>query len=468
MRIIYTEDYSQQEAMEKVRDIVSRRGGQRYFLRTFGCQMNERDSELLRGLLGGMGYTPTDTPEEADLVLFNSCAVRENAQQRVFGNIGRLKSLQESRRDLLIGLCGCMAEQSKVQEALHRHYPYVRLAFGPHHLYKLPSLLLELLQGEGAKVFLQESGEYAVVESIPQERTPGIKAYVNIMEGCDNYCSYCIVPYARGRERSRYSADILREIESLVKEGYREVMLLGQNVNSYGKGLDEEIDFATLLEKVAKVEGLWRIRFMTSHPKDLSERVIQVMASNKNIMPSLHLPVQSGSNRLLKKMNRKYTREEYLQLVSRLRDAVPDVALTTDIIMGFPGEEESDVQDTIDLIKNVGYDSAFTFLYSPREGTPAAKLQDDTPKEIKQERFERMLQVLNDGVIKKNAAKVGHVYEVLVESQESTGTWIARNPYNDLIRFQSSRDVEGALLSVRITRAKKFSLEGEIVEEALS
>ncbi|HHX03223.1 MAG TPA: MiaB/RimO family radical SAM methylthiotransferase, partial [Tissierellia bacterium] len=262
--------------------------------------------------------------------------------------------------------------------------------------------------------------------------------------------------------------DILREIESLVKEGYREVMLLGQNVNSYGKGLDEEIDFATLLEKVAKVEGLWRIRFMTSHPKDLSERVIQVMASNKNIMPSLHLPVQSGSNRLLKKMNRKYTREEYLQLVSRLRDAVPDVALTTDIIMGFPGEEESDVQDTIDLIESVGYDSAFTFLYSPREGTPAAKLQDDTPKDVKQERFERMLQVLNDGVIKKNAEKVGQVYEVLVESQESTGTWIARNPYNDLIRFQSSRDVEGALLSVRITRAKKFSLEGEIVEEALS
>ena len=259
-------------------------------------------------------------------------------------------------------------------------------------------------------MFLQESGEYAVVESIPQERTPGIKAYVNIMEGCDNYCSYCIVPYARGRERSRYSADILREIESLVKEGYREVMLLGQNVNSYGKGLDEEIDFATLLLNVAKVEGLWRIRFMTSHPKELSERVIQVMASNKNIMPSLHLPVQSGSNRLLKKMNRKYTREEYLQLVSRLRDAMPDVALTTDIIMGFPGEEESDVQDTIDLIKSVGYDSAFTFLYSPREGTPAAKLQDDTPKDVKQERFERMLQVLNDGVIKKNAEKVGQVY----------------------------------------------------------
>lgn len=466
MRILYTEETSQQDAQERVRELTALRGPLSYYLRTFGCQMNEHDSELLRGMLRAMGFTPAQEPEQADLILFNSCAVRENAQQRVFGNIGRLKSLRAANKNLIIGLCGCMAEQPEVQKTLREHYPYVRLAFGPHHLYRLPSLLFSLLSGEEKTLFLQESGEYSVVESIPHHREPGVKAFVNIMEGCDNFCSYCIVPYTRGRERSRLSEDILDEIRHLVDEGFKEVMLLGQNVNSYGKGLEETIDFATLLERISEIKGLRRIRFMTSHPKDLSDRLIEVMAQKENVMPSLHLPVQSGSDRLLKKMNRKYTREDYLQLVRKLREAIPHISLSTDIIMGFPTEEEQDVLDTIDLLRQVDYDSAFTFLYSPREGTPAAKWIDATPEKVKQERFERMLNVLNEGVIHKNAEKEGKVLEVLTESIEEDGRYLGRSRENDLVRFTSQSSVVGEIVLVRITRAKKFSLEGEKLESS--
>jgi tRNA-2-methylthio-N6-dimethylallyladenosine synthase len=464
MRILFTEDINEQKAIESVHEWTKARGGQRYYLRTFGCQMNDHDAQLLRGILHAMGYEQAQEPEEADLILFNTCAVRENAHQRVFGNIGRLKALKEKSRDVIIGLCGCMAELPKVQQTLRQTFPYVSLAFGPYHLYRLPSLLLKLINKEVDRVFMRDTGEYSVVEGIDKDRIEGMRALVSIMEGCDNFCSYCIVPYTRGRERSRRSVDILKEIHELVDQGYREVMLLGQNVNSYGKGLDEDIDFASLLERVSAIEGLWRIRFMTSHPKDLSDRLIDVMARCKNVMPSLHLPVQSGSDRILKKMNRKYSRDQYLALVRRLRRSIPDISLTTDIIMGFPGEEEQDVIDTIDLIREVGYDSAFTFLYSPREGTPAASWENTIPQDIRQMRFERMLDVLNEGVIAKNAAKVAKVYEVLVDTCESEGKWSGRTPYNDLIRFESTDDLYGKLVHVRVTRARKFSLEGVVIE----
>lgn len=433
----------------------------KYHISTFGCQMNDHDSEKISGLLETLGYQPTDDENSADFILFNTCAVRENAELRVFGNIGRMKPIKQARPDVIVGVCGCMMQQAHMIDAIKTKYPYVDLVFGTHNLSAIPEFVSRILIGK--ERVIEVESDAALVEGLPVKRNLDVKAFVTIMQGCDNFCSYCIVPYTRGREKSRTPEAILEEIQELVRAGVKEVTLLGQNVNSYGKGLDPKMDFADLLELVNQVDGLERIRFMTSHPKDLSNRLIQAMTLDK-VMPTIHLPAQSGSNVLLKAMNRKYTREEYLELVRQLRALIPDVAITTDLIIGYPGETEEDVLATIDLIEQVQFDAAFTFIYSPRVGTPAAKLTDDTTDELKHERFERMLKVLNDIVIEKNKSRENHLFDVLIEGRlERADNYQGRTKENFLVTFPADESDVGTTRTVRITKAKKFSLEGVLI-----
>lgn len=458
MKILTPTDTAEQ-AIQSVYDFVQTQP-MRYIISTFGCQMNEHDSEKMSGLMETMGLDRAHREEDADVILFNTCAVRENAELRIFGNIGRIKAIKEKRPDLILGVCGCMMQQAHMVEAIKQKYPYVDLVFGTHNFNQLPVFLDRLLKDRSRVIEILQDAE--LVEGLPVKRNLEVKAFVNIMQGCDNFCTYCIVPYTRGREKSRLPADIIAEIKVLVEQGVKEVTLLGQNVNSYGKGL-EGADFAELLRQVSQVDGLERIRFMTSHPKDLHERLIQAMQLPK-VMPSIHLPAQSGSDRLLKAMNRKYTRQEYLEKVEHLRRVVPHLAITTDLIIGFPGESEDDVEETISLIKEVRYDAAFTFIYSKREGTPAADMADPTDDKTKHERFNRMLSALNHIVIEKNAGRLGKTYEVLVEGQTEDGSaFQGRTRENFLVSFPAQENMVGTLKQVRITRAKKFSLEGEIL-----
>ena len=442
----------------------------RFMIMTYGCQMNEHDSEKLMGMLGEMGYVEASTKEEADLILFNTCCVRENAELRVYGNLGALKPLKKKNPDLRIVVCGCMMQQPHVVEEIKAKYPHVSLVFGTHNLHQFPHLLNQSYASTHLLVDVWDT-EGEVIEGLPVNRKVGIKAFVNIMYGCNNFCTYCIVPYTRGRERSRTPESIVQEIESLVREGAREVTLLGQNVNSYGKGLEpadgvfgQIRSFPALLERVSQIEGLKRIRFMTSHPKDMSEDLIDVMARCENVCESLHLPVQSGSDRILKAMNRHYTKEAYLALLDKARDRIPGLSVTTDIIVGFPGETEEDHEETMDLIEKARYDSAFTFMYSIRTGTPAAEREDQVPESLKHARFDRMLKRLNDIVIEKNKAHVGHTYEVLIEQQgkEGEGSLIGRTRHNHLVAFEGPSDWIGSFAMVTITKSKNFSLVGEV------
>ncbi|NLY72936.1 MAG: tRNA (N6-isopentenyl adenosine(37)-C2)-methylthiotransferase MiaB [Tissierellia bacterium] len=462
MKILFTEDRKNQAAIEKVaklsNSIYSQKGeGPFYHIHTFGCQMNDHDSERMAALLELMGYEYTEDETRASLILLNTCAIREHAEERVYGFIGRLKSLKEN--DLIIGVCGCMVQQKHVLDKIKKSYPYVDMVFGTHNYYQLPIYLLKALEGEKSISVLEDSPR--IVEELPAIRASKISAFVNIMEGCNNFCTYCVVPYTRGREKSRLPEDIIKEVKGLVEEGTREITLLGQNVNSYGRGLEEEVDFPELLNRLNEIECLYRIRFMTSHPKDLSDRLIEAMKLEK-MAPSFHLPVQSGSTRVLKMMNRKYTREDYLDKVYKLRQALPHIGLTTDIIVGFPGEELEDLEATISLIEEVGYDSAFTFIYSKRLGTPAAGYEDKLDYEEKHRRFDRMLGKLNEIVIEKNHSRLGQVFEVLVEEETEAGIYQGRTPQGFLVRFPGSREDLGQLRDVKITRTKNFSLEGEI------
>lgn len=462
MKILFTEDKKNQEAIQQVAKISNinyekKSQGPFYHIHTFGCQMNEHDSERIAALLELMGYDFTPDEKDADLVLLNTCAIRKHAEERVYGFIGRLKPLKS--KGTLIGVCGCMAQQKHVLDKIRKSFPYVDMIFGTHNYYDLPQYLLKALEGERSIEIKEDSPN--IVELVPALRQSKVSAYVNIMEGCNNFCTYCIVPYTRGREKSRLPEDIIREVEELVKEGTREVTLLGQNVNSYGRGLEEEIDFPDLLHRLNEIEGLYRIRFMTSHPKDLSDKLVEAMKLDK-VAPSFHLPVQSGSSRVLKSMNRKYSREDYLDRVYKLRQAVPNIGLTTDIIVGFPGEEEADVDETISLIEEVDYDSAYTFIFSPRLGTPAADFEDNLGYEEKHKRFDRMLTRLNEMVIAKNKARLGQVYEVLVEEKNQPGIYQGRTPEGFLVRFPADEKDLGQLKDVKITRTKNFSLEGEI------
>ena len=430
---------------------------------TFGCQMNERDSEKLRGILKLAGYEESAS-EDADFVLYNTCTVRENANVRVYGRLGSLSAYRKKNPGMVIGLCGCMMQEKDVVEKIRRDYRYVRLVFGTHNLHRFAELLVACLMSDSPVIDVVDRDD-SIVENLPSERTYSFKSGVNIMFGCNNFCSYCIVPYVRGREKSREPKEIIREIEQLAADGVVEVMLLGQNVNSYGKGLGEDVTFARLLQDIEKIDGIERIRFMTSHPKDLSDDLIDVMAHSKKICRHLHLPVQSGSSRLLKIMNRHYTKESYLELVDRLRKAMPDLSLTTDIIVGFPGETEEDFLETMDIVRRVEYDSAFTFIYSRRTGTPAASMEDQVSEEVIKDRFDRLLKEVQRLGRMRSSRFEGQVMPVLVEerNRQEEGYMTGRTPYNLVVHFPGDEGLTGRIVDVRLKEARGFYYMGERV-----
>ncbi len=431
---------------------------------TFGCQMNARDSEKLRGILETIGYVPVDT-EEADFVIYNTCTVRENANNKVYGRLGTLGGYKRHHPQMMIALCGCMMQEAHVVERLKKDFRFVNLVFGTHNIFKFAELLVRALQEDQMVIDIWE-GTSEIVEDLPVERKYRFKSGVNIMFGCNNFCSYCIVPYVRGRERSREPKDIIREIERLVADGVVEVMLLGQNVNSYGKTLEHPITFAQLLREVEQIEGLERIRFMTSHPKDLSDELIEVMAQSKKICKHMHLPLQSGSSRILKAMNRRYDKEQYLALVEKLRKAIPDIAITTDIIVGFPGETMEDAYETLDVVRKVRYDSAFTFIYSKRSGTPAAEMEHQVSQEQIKESFDMILKEVQKIATEKAALLEGQVQPVLVEQiNEHDETLVSgRLSNNSVVHFPGDASLIGKIVDVKLSQCKGFYYIGEQVQ----
>ena len=437
----------------------------KYYIETWGCQMNEEDSEKLSGMLKRIGYTRTENKEEAGIILFNTCCVRENAENKVFGNLGALKKLKKKNPDLIIGICGCMMQQEGMADRILKEFPYVNIIFGTHNAYKFPEYL-NRVRTEGVQIKEIFNKETVIVEGLPIDRESSVKAFVTIMYGCNNFCTYCIVPYVRGRERSRKPEDILKEIRELVAQGYKEITLLGQNVNSYGKGLEEDVDFAKLLRMINEIEGLERVRFMTSHPKDLTVDVIMAIKECDKLCEQIHLPVQSGSNSILKKMNRHYTREYYLDLVKKIKEEIPGVTLTTDIIVGFPGETEEDFQETLELVKEVGYSSAFTFIYSRRNNTPADMMLNQVSEEDKHHRFNRLVAAVNERVIAQNKAEEGNILEVLVEgnSKNDAEKLTGRTRTGRLVNFTGEGINAGDIVNVKITRAQNFSLIGEVIK----
>ncbi|HBA64170.1 MAG TPA: tRNA (N6-isopentenyl adenosine(37)-C2)-methylthiotransferase MiaB [Lachnospiraceae bacterium] len=450
----------------KARELVRRRAEEaghplRFCVTTFGCQMNARDSEKLAGILKQIGYVEEPDEDKADFVIFNTCTVRENANQRVYGRLGQLHHEKKKRPDMLIGLCGCMMQEPGVVEKLKKSYRFVDLIFGTHNIYKFAELIVTRLMSDRMVIDIWKDTDQ-IVENLPNDRKYSFKSGVNIMFGCNNFCSYCIVPYVRGRERSREPEDILAEIDCMVRDGVVEVMLLGQNVNSYGKNLKNPITFARLLEQVEQIGGLERIRFMTSHPKDLSDELIEVMAHSKKICKQMHLPLQSGSSRLLKIMNRHYTKEDYLLLVEKIRKAVPDISLTTDIIVGFPGETEEDFKETIDVVNKVEFDSAFTFIYSRRTGTPAAAMENQVPEGIVKERFDRLLSAVQEISARKTAGAVGTVQDVLVEeiNAQDASLVTGRTSQNYIVHFAGSPSQIGSIVPVRLDESRGFYYMG--------
>lgn len=429
---------------------------------TFGCQMNFKDSEKLIGILNEIGYEETED-EHADLVLYNTCTVRENANLKIYGRLGYLSKLKKENSNMIIGLCGCMMQEEHVVEKIKKSYKFVDLIFGTHNIFKLAELLYERLSGQKSVIDIWQ-GTTEIVEDLPSERKYSFKSGVNIMYGCNNFCSYCIVPYVRGRERSRKPEDIINEIKKLVSEGVVEIMLLGQNVNSYGKTLENPMTFAQLLQKIEKIDGLKRVRFMTSHPKDLSDELIDVMAHSKKICKQMHLPLQSGSDRLLKIMNRHYDKQHYLEIVDKLRKAIPDIGISTDIIVGFPGETEEDFNETLDVVKKVQYDSAFTFIYSKRPGTPAAEMENQVPQDVVKDRFDRLLKVVNEISSKKTAKYEGTTQLVMAEEVNSHDPELitGRLSNNTVVHFKGTKDLIGQELKVKLLKAKGFYYFGEI------
>ncbi|SNR88090.1 tRNA-i(6)A37 thiotransferase enzyme MiaB [Anaerovirgula multivorans] len=459
----------QQEIIEEIsyrnKEIFEKTGKEKkVMIVTYGCQMNEHDSEKLLGMLKDMGYTETTQKETADLIIYNTCCVRENAELKVYGNLGALKPLKQKNSDLIIAVCGCMMQQPKVVDEIKKKYRHVDLVFGTHNLHNFPELLANCKQADNMLVEVWEQ-EGEIIEGIQSIRKYDIKAFVNIMYGCNNFCTYCIVPYTRGRERSREVKDILNEVIDLAKNGTKEITLLGQNVNSYGKTLEVKTDFADLLRELNEVEGIERIRFMTSHPKDLSQELIKAIAECQKVCEHIHLPFQAGSNHILKKMNRNYTKESYLDLVHQMKDTIPNIALTTDIIVGFPGETEEDFQGTLDIVEKVRFDSAFTFLYSIREGTPAAKMEEQVDDVTKHSRFNKLVEMINQisGEINKNY--LNKEVEVLVEGPSKTDPdrLMGRTRQNKLVNFDGGKSLVGKLVMVKITEPKTFSLNGEIL-----
>jgi len=437
----------------------------KYYIETWGCQMNEEDSEKISGMLKTQGYTPTEVREEASIIIFNTCCVRENAENKVFGNLGIIKHQKEKNPDLIIAICGCMMQQKGMADEILSKFPFVDIIFGTHNAYKFPEYL-NRVKTEGVQIKEIFDKESEIIEGVPIDRKSNVKAFVTIMYGCNNFCTYCVVPYVRGRERSRKPEYIIKEIEELVAKGYKEITLLGQNVNSYGKGLEEKITFADLLRKINEIEGLERVRFMTSHPKDLNMDVIHAIRDCEKLCEQIHLPVQCGSDRVLKVMNRHYTRDYYLELAKEIRKEIPEVTFSTDLIVGFPGETEEDFQDTLDLVKQVKYDAAFTFIYSRRNNTPADKMENQIPDNIKHDRFNRLVEVVNEGIIAGNKAMEGKIVEILVEghSKNDETKLTGRTRNGKLVNFPGCKELIGRLVNVKIIKANSFSLVGEIVE----
>ncbi len=434
------------------------------FVETYGCAQNENDSEHLKGMLSDMGYGFCDSAEEADLVLYNTCAVRENAELRVFGNLGALKHLKRKKPSMLIGVCGCMIQQQHIAEQIKKKYKHVDMVFGTHVVYRFPQILDEALN-DGRVIDIEES-EGKIFEGVTSVRDNPPLAKIPVMYGCNNFCTYCIVPYVRGRERSRSLENILKEVREVAAQGYREVMLLGQNVNSYGKDLPDGLTFAQLLGEVCKVQGIERIRFMTSHPKDISDELIEVMANEPKICKQLHLPVQCGSDRILRKMNRSYTREKYLDIVRKVREKMPDIVLTSDVIVGFPGETNEDFEETMSILAEVEYDMIFSFIYSKRKGTPAAEMEDCLTDEEKHKNFDRMVAFQNEISKKKNDAYFGKTEKILVEGKSKTNPdfLCGRTDGGKIVNFRGTEDMVGKIIDVKITEVKTWSLIGEIVK----
>lgn len=437
---------------------------QKYMILTYGCQMNEHDSEKMNFMLSQMGYIPSDNIRESDIVIFNTCAVRENAELKVYGKLGHMKTIKKIKPDVKVMVCGCMMQQQHVIDEIQKNHRHVDAVFGTHNYHKLPEFIYESYNAKGTIIDVWNI-DGQVVEGLRSIRKFDTKAYVNITYGCNNFCTYCIVPYTRGRERSRKPQDIIAEIRALAKDGVKEVTLLGQNVNSYGKTLDEEYTFSRLIRDINEIEGLERIRFMTSHPKDLSDELIYAMRDCDKVCNYLHLPIQSGSSRVLKKMNRHYTKEQYLTLVEKIRREIPDISFTTDIIVGFPGETEEDFQDTLDVVRQVRYDSAFTFIYSKRSGTPAAEMSEQVDDKIKHERLERLIALVNDIGAQINETYKDKTVQVLVEGPSKTDKTrlMGRTPQSKLVNFDGSDKLVGKLVSVRINDPKRCSLNGIVI-----
>lgn len=433
----------------------------KYSISTFGCQMNENDSERLMGMLSQMGYIEARSNQNSDIIIFNTCCVRENAELKVYGHLGALKSLKRKNPDIIIAVCGCMMQQRDVVEHIKKKYKHVDVIFGTHNLYKFPELIYTAQNLDKTIVDILDT-EGFITEGLPLERKTSVKAFVTIMYGCNNYCSYCIVPYVRGRERSRNPQDIINEIKDLAIKGYKEITLLGQNVNSYGK--EYTLDFAGLLSQINGINGIERIRFMTSHPKDLSNRLITAMKELDKVCGHIHLPIQSGSSKVLRDMNRKYSRDHYIELINKIREEIPGIAVTTDIIVGFPGETDEDFDQTLDAVSKISFDQAYTFLYSKRSGTPASKREDQIYEEAKKVRFEKLLSLQNKISKEINESYLGKEVEVLVEglSKNSDKNYTGRTTTNKIVNFVGSNDMIGNIVKVKISQIQTWSLGGEV------
>ncbi|WP_281887526.1 tRNA (N6-isopentenyl adenosine(37)-C2)-methylthiotransferase MiaB [Paenibacillus sp. YYML68] len=439
-----------------------------YLIQTYGCQMNEHDTETIKGLLEQMSYRPTEDRKQADIILLNTCAVRENAEDKVFGELGHLKKLKLEKPSLILGVCGCMSQEEGVVNRIMKKHPFVDLIFGTHNIHRLPALLKEAMFSKEMVIEVW-SKEGDIIENLPKKRE-GIKAWVNIMYGCDKFCTYCIVPYTRGKERSRRPDDVIAEVRDLARQGFKEIMLLGQNVNAYGKDFEDiEYRFGDLMDDIRKID-LPRVRFTTSHPRDFDDHLIEVLAKGGNLVEHIHLPVQSGSNAILKRMSRKYTREHYLELVRKIKAAIPDAVLTSDIIVGFPGETDEQFEETISLVKEVGFDMAFTFIYSPREGTPAADMEDDIPYEVKQARLVRLNDTLNVFSKASNERLKGQTLEVLIEgeSKNNPNVLAGRTRTNKLVHVEAPKELIGQFVHVHITETPTFYIKGDWVKEPVA
>ena len=444
-------------------EILDLLNGKKYYIHTYGCQANVRDEETMRGLLENVGMIRTEDPNTSDVIIINTCAVRENAEDKVYGEIGNLKHLRKKNKELVLALCGCMVEEPEILERMMNTFPEVNLYFGTHEIYQLVNLLFECITSKERLVSI-ESKQGEVIEDLPCRRNNEFKAYINIMYGCNKFCTYCIVPYTRGKERSRRFGDVMKEVDELIALGYKEITFLGQNVNAYGKDLDEGHDFADVLEEAAK-RGVPRIRFTTSHPWDFSIKMIDVIAKYPNIMKFIHLPVQSGNTEILRLMGRRYTREEYLDLVKTMRERIPGLSLSTDIIVGFPNETEEQFNDTLSLVDIVGYEAAFTFIYSPRRGTPAARMKDDVTYQEKSRRFKELVKHLEVSISKDALSMVGKTYDVLVDGVSKTdeSMYSGYTENNKLVHFKASKEDIGKIIPIRILESHTYSLIGEKV-----